>query len=217
MNKFSSDMPRERLTRYGPAKLKDGELLAILLGTGTKGTNALELSKKILLKWKDKGLGEAGVKELAQVHGLGTAKACKIAACFELGRRLLKDKPRTVLMTPEDVWQSMIDVRASKREHLVVFYLDSRNAEIQRHVVSIGTLNEASAHPREVFEEAVKHSAAGIILAHNHPSGDLEPSRADIELTRKLWNAGKLLDIELVDHVIVTKDGYRSILQDIHG
>jgi DNA repair protein RadC len=120
-------------------------------------------------------------------------------------------------MTPEDVWQSMIDVRASKREHLVVFYLDSRNAEIQRHVVSIGTLNEASAHPREVFEEAVKHSAAGIILAHNHPSGDLEPSRADIELTRKLWNAGKLLDIELVDHVIVTKDGYRSILQDIHG
>lgn len=203
--------------RYGPEKLKNDELLAILLGTGTKGTDVLELSKKILSKWKDKGLGTAGAKELVQVHGLGPAKACEIVACFELGRRLLKDKPRVALMTPEDVWQSMIDVRASKKEHLVAFYLDSRNAEIQKHVVSIGTLNESSAHPREVFEEAVKHSAAGIILAHNHPSGDLEPSRADIELTRKLWNAGKLLDIELVDHVIVTKDGYRSILQDIHG
>ena len=156
------------------------------------------------------------MKELADVHGLGIAKACEIVACFELGRRLLKDKPRTVLMTPEDVWQSMIDVRTSKREHLVVFYLDSRNVEIQRHVVSIGTLNEASAHPREVFEEAIRHNAAGIILAHNHPSGSLDSSSDDLSLTRKIWYAGKLLDIELIDHVIVTKNSYRSILQDIH-
>lgn len=210
------DLPREKLARYGAAKLSDAELLATLLGTGTKGKNVHELSRDILKRWKDKGLGEATVAELAKVHGLGVAKASEIVACFELGRRLLKDKPRLVLMTAEDIWKSMIDIRASKREQLAVFYLDSRNAEIQRHIVSTGTLDAASAHPREVFEEAIKNSAAGIILAHNHPSGSLEPSKADIELTKRLASAGRLLDIELVDHVIVTKDGWRSILPLIY-
>lgn len=212
----AQDRPREKLARYGPGKLKEAELLAILLGAGIEGTDVLELASVTLRQWKEKGLGAATVAELVKIKGLGKAKACEIVACFELGRRLLRDKPRAVLMTPEDVWKSMIDVRASKREHLVVFYLNSRNAEIQRHVVSVGTLDEASAHPREVFEEAIKHDAAGIILAHNHGSGELGPSSADIELTKRLANAGKLLDIELIDHVIVTKDAWRSILPGIY-
>lgn len=216
INEFApQDRPREKLERYGPEKLKDSELLAILLGTGTKGTNVIELSSKILAKWKEKGLGSARLDELIQIHGLGKAKACEIIACFELGRRLLKDKQSSVLLSAKDVWERMADIRDSKREHFVVFYLDSRDQELRREVVSIGTLNASLVHPREVFEQAITSHAASVIFAHNHPSGDTTPSQADKEITKKLEHAGRILDISVIDHVIVTKESWKSILEDI--
>ena len=135
---------------------------------------------------------------------MGTVKASEIIACFELGRRMLKDKKFSILLSPKDVWERMEDIRGSKKEHFVVFYLDSRNQEIERDIISIGTLNESLVHPREVFEGAIKNNAAAIIVAHNHPSGDLKPSQDDIEITKKLIHAGKILDIEVIDHIIVS-------------
>lgn len=205
------ERPREKLQKYGPGKLSDSELLAILLRTGTKGVNVVELSRKILRKFPDGKIAEADFVELKKTFGLGAAKVCEIIACFELGRRKLKDKKAKLILSPKDVWENCRDVRDNKKEHFIVFYLDSRNQEIKREVISIGTLNANLVHPREVFEGAIRLSAAQIIVAHNHPSGSAEPSEDDLQITRRLTEAGKLLGIELLDHVIVTKTDYRSI------
>ena len=204
------DRPRERMEKYGPGKLSDAELLAILLRTGTKDLNVLKLAQKILQKFENEKFIDITIDELKTIHGLGPVKSCEILACFELGRRMLKGKKTSILLFPKDVWERMEDIRGSKKEHFVVFYLDSRNQEIQREIISVGTLNESLVHPREVFEGAIKNNAASIIIAHNHPSGDLEPSQADIEITKKLIHAGKILDIKIVSHVIVTKDKWNE-------
>jgi len=211
----TQERPREKLARYGPDRLKDSELLAILLGSGLKGTNVLELSSKILNKWKGKDLGSATIDELMQINGIGSAKASEIVACLELGRRLLKDKKTSVILSGRDVWERMADVRESKREHFVVFYLNSRDQEIKRDIVSVGTLNASLVHPREVFEQAITNHAASVIFAHNPPSGDTEPSLADKEITKKLVHAGRILDISVIDHVVVTKESWKSILEEI--
>lgn len=204
------DRPREKMEKYGPGKLTNPELLAILLRTGTKGINVVELSKKILSKFPKNKLPSADFKELKNTFGLGKTKACEIMACFELGRRLLKDKPHKLLLTPKDVHREMNGYRNHKQEHFVVFYLDSRNGEIAKQVVSIGTLNASLIHPREVFEPAIRHNTAQIIVAHNHPSGDPEPSEDDILITKRLDEAGKILGIEIIDHVIVTRQDWAS-------
>lgn len=206
------DRPREKMIKYGPDKLSNAELLAILLRTGTKDLNVLNLSKKVLQKFEEEKFVDITIDDLKNIHGLGEVKACEIISCFELGRRMLKDKKSIILLSPKDVWERMEDIRGSKKEHFVVFYLDSRNQEIKREVISVGTLNESLVHPREVFEVAIKNNAAAIIIAHNHPSGDLEPSQADIEITKKLIHAGKILDIRIVSHVIVIKDKYSEIV-----
>lgn len=205
------ERPREKLERYGPEKLSTAELLAILLRTGTKDMNVLKLSQKILQKFDNEKIINITIDELKNIHGLGSAKACEIVACFELGKRILKGKKTSILLSPKDVWQRMEDIRGSKKEHFVVFYLDSRNQEIKREIISIGILNESLVHPREVFESAIKNNTASIIIAHNHPSGDLEPSQADIEVTKKLINVGKVLDIKIIDHVIVSADKYKNM------
>ncbi|MFA6284993.1 MAG: DNA repair protein RadC [Parcubacteria group bacterium] len=204
------ERPREKLEKYGPGKLSNSELLAILLRTGTKGINVVELSRKIFDKFPKNSLSKANFKELKNTFGLGKTKTCEIVACFELGRRLLKDKPHKLLLTPDDVHREMKDYRNHKQEHFVVFYLDSRNGEIASLVVSIGTLNASIIHPREVFEPAIAHSAAQIIIAHNHPSGDPEPSEDDIMITKRLSEAGKIMGIEIVDHVVVSRNGWAS-------
>ncbi len=205
------DRPREKLIKYGPGKLSNSELLAILLGTGIKGINVVELSNKILKKFTGNNLAKADVKELKNITGLGEAKACEIVACFELGKRLLKEKKSELILSPEDVWEQLKDIRNHKKEHFVIFYLDTRNQEICREIISIGTLNESLVHPREVFEPAIRNSAAQIIIAHNHPSGNTDPSEEDIKITAKLAEAGKLLGIELFDHIIVTKENFLSM------
>lgn len=204
------DRPRERLEKYGPERLSDSELLAILLRTGSEGINVVELSKKVLRKFSGDGLTKASVKDLKNTFGLGGAKACEIVACFELGRRLLHDKKATLLLSPQEVWKELKDIRSLKKEHFVIFFLDSRNQEIKREIVSVGTLNANLVHPREVFEPAVQHLAAQVIIAHNHPSGDTEPSCADLEITKRLVGAGKIIGIELTDHIIVTKNSFLS-------
>lgn len=198
------DRPREKLEKYGVEKLSNSELLAILLRTGTKDVNVLKLSQKILQKFENQKFENVSIEALKSIHGLGTVKACEVLACFELGKRILQDKKSTIILSPKDVWERMEDVRNSKKEHFVVFYLDSRNQEIKREIISIGILNESLVHPREVFEGAIKNNAASIIVAHNHPSGDVTPSYDDIEITKRLAHAGKILDIKVVDHVIVS-------------
>jgi DNA repair protein RadC len=205
------EQPRERLQKYGAGKLSDAELLAILLRTGPKGTGVLELSKKTLKQFPEGRLANAKLDELRDVYGLGPAKACEIVACFELGRRMLKDKPSMLILSPREVWEECRDIRESKKEHFVVFFLDTQNREIKRELISIGTLNASLIHPREIFEPAIHHLASHIILAHNHPSGSLEPSDEDLSVTKRLTDAGRLLGIEVLDHVIVTGGGYASL------
>ena len=204
------ERPREKLIQYGPARLSNSELLAIILRSGKKGENVIDLANKILKKYKAENLPGLTYPELKSFNGLGPAKACEIIACFELGKRLLKDKKSDLYLKPEDVWNQLKDTRASKKEHFIVFYLDSRNQEIKREIISIGSLNASLVHPREVFEPAVKHLAAQIILAHNHPSGDPQPSEEDLEINKRLIEAGKILGIEVVDHIIAVKDAYFS-------
>lgn len=203
--------PREKLVKYGVGKLSNEELLAILLRTGTKEKNVLIVARDILKKFKGVSLPNASLLQLQELHGVGEIKALEILACFELGRRLLRDKVAELILSPRQVWESLADVRASKKEHFVVFFLNTQNEVVQREVVSIGTLNASLIHPREVFEPAIKHVASHIIVAHNHPSGSLEPSEEDLAVTKRLGDAGKLLGIQLLDHVIVTATSYISL------
>lgn len=204
------ERPREKLEKYGPEKLSNSELLAILLRTGGKGLNVVEMSRKILGKFSGDGLAKASVKELKNTFGLGSAKACEIIACFELGRRLLQNKKSQIYLTPKDIWQELKDIRDNKKEHFVIFFLDARNQEIKREIISVGSLNANLVHPREVFEPAIRHTAAQIIVAHNHPSDDAEPSEEDKTITQRLLESGKILGIDIIDHIIVTKNNYFS-------
>lgn len=207
------DRPREKLMQYGPEKLSDAELLAILLRSGPKGQNVVELSKNIFRKWGN-DIANASFEDMRKVFGLGDAKACEIVACFELGKRVLKDKKAELFLSPRDVWETLKDIRDNKKEHFVVFFLDVRYQEIKRETISIGTLTESLVHPREVFEPAIRHSAAQVLIAHNHPSGNPEPSEEDREVTRRFTEAGKLLGIDVIDHVIVTPMSFLSFKEE---
>lgn len=204
------ERPREKLIHYGPARLSNRELLAIILRTGGKNENVLELAGRVIRNCKSENLASVSYAEIRKISGIGPAKACEILACFELGRRLLKGKISSLFLKPEDVWKELKDIRELKKEHFVIFYLDSRNQEIEREIISVGSLNASLVHPREVFEPAVRIHAAQVILAHNHPSGNPEPSRDDLEINRRLAEAGKILGIEVIDHIIVTATGYLS-------
>ena len=205
-----ADRPREKLIKYGPEKLNNSELLATILGTGVKGENAVELANRILKRFSGNQLALLSAEDLDQAIGLGPAKACEIVACFELGKRLLKNKKSELFLSPKDVWDELKEIRNHKKEHFVIFYLDTRNQEIKREVISVGTLNANLVHPREVFEGAIASHAAQIIVAHNHPSGDHEPSEDDLLITKRLVEAGKILGIDLLDHIIVARDSYLS-------
>ena len=204
------ERPREKLIKYGPEKLSNSELLAILLRSGKKGENVVELANKILKRFGAGKLPYLTFDEIKDYPGLGPTKACEIVACFELGKRLLKGKKARIYLKPREVWEELRDIRGHKKEHFVIFYLDSRNQEIKREIISIGSLNANLVHPREVFEPAVKNLAAQIILAHNHPSGDPEPSEDDLTITKRLVEAGRIMGIEIIDHIIVTKNGFLS-------
>lgn len=204
------ERPREKLIHYGPEKLSNSELLAILLRSGKQGENVVELSNRLLKKFGAKNLPNLTYNDLKGFSGLGPAKACEIVACFELSRRLLKDKKSEIYLKPEDVWEQLKDLRNHKKEHFLVIYLDTKNQEIKKEVISIGTINENLVHPREVFEPAIRDLATQIILVHNHPSGDVTPSEEDLQITEKLVKSGEIVGIEVIDHIIISKDGFFS-------
>ncbi|MBI3366535.1 DNA repair protein RadC [Candidatus Roizmanbacteria bacterium] len=209
------DRPREKLLRYGAEKLTSEELLAILLGSGAKGISALELSTKVLKQFGEKKLQTSTTSDFQNLLGIGKTKACRIIAAFELGKRLLTGKKTSFVMKPKDVWNEFMEIRGSQKEHFVVFYLNVRNQIIQKEIISIGILNTSLVHPREVFEPAVKHLAAQILISHNHPSGDCTPSDEDMELTKRLIDAGKILGIEIIDHVIVSAQQWYSLKEHL--
>jgi DNA repair protein RadC len=201
------ERPRERLISDGPESLANHELLAILLRTGTKDESVLQLANRLLNHFEGlRLLKDATIEEMTSIKGIGTAKAVQILAAIELGRRIsrLQYDERYVIRSPEDgAKYVMEDMRFLSQEHFVCLYLNTKNQVIHRKTVFIGSLNASIVHPREVFKEAIKRSAASIICAHNHPSGDPTPSREDIEVTKRLVECGRMIGIELLDHLII--------------
>ncbi|WP_026671470.1 RadC family protein [Alkalihalobacterium bogoriense] len=202
-----SERPRERLIHDGARFLSNQELLAIMLRSGTKQESVLQLAQRVLQAFDGLALlKEATIQELVQIRGIGMAKAVEICAALELGRRIsnLQTEERVIIRSPEDVARYVMeDMRSLTQEHFVCLYLNTKNHVIHRQTVFIGSLNASLVHPREVYKEAFRRSAASIICLHNHPSGDPGPSREDIEVTKRLNECGKLLGIELMDHIII--------------
>jgi len=207
------DMPREKLAKYGPDKLSDAELLAIILGSGTKGMNVLSLSRAILKRVAGLGGAQATQDNLKSIRGLGEVKSLQVVALLALSKRLQAKDGQEILST-KDVWNMCNDFYASTKEHFVVFYLDTQSRLIERKLISVGTLDANIVHPRDVFEPALALHAASIIVAHNHPSSTTKPSGADIRLTKKLIDAANLLGILFEDHVIVSKTESTSMKKE---
>jgi DNA repair protein RadC len=209
------ERPRERLLKFGVESLSLQELLSLIFGRGVKGESVIIISQKLISSFGslDK-LSEASVEELKKIKGLGLAKACQLKACFEISRRLEKEagsNTNKVIKTPKDIYQLLKEkIIDFYKEYFIVASLDNRNKIISLDTISVGTLNSSLIHPRETFELAIKNHAVGIIISHNHPSGELTPSEDDLIVTQNLVKAGKLLKIEVTDHLIISKDGYFS-------
>ncbi|RLA70187.1 MAG: hypothetical protein DRG09_03855 [Epsilonproteobacteria bacterium] len=202
------DKPREKLVKKGAQALKNDELLAILLGSGVQGKDVRKLSKEIVALM-DTGFDELNLQTLCEIHGLGLAKASQILASIELSKRyLIRSNKR--ITSAQDVYDELKSFSTKSQEHFLSITLDGASHIINIRTVFIGTLNQSLVHPREVFSDAIADRAAGIIIAHNHPSGTLEASRADISITQRLKEVSKLVGIELLDHVILSKHGFYS-------
>lgn len=207
--------PRERLLREGAGALTDIELLAVLLRTGTPAASAVELAAALLARFGSlRALVEASVEELSGLAGVGPAKAAVIKAALELGRRVAasRDGSRPAVRSPADAAALVMEeMRHLDREHFWALLLNTKNQVLAREVVAIGTLNSSAVHPRELFKSAVRRSAAALILVHNHPSGDPAPSQEDLAVTRRLVEAGRILGIEVLDHLIIGDNRYVSL------
>lgn len=201
------ERPRERLREYGAKHLSNTELIAILLRTGMQGENVLSLSSRLLAKFKGlAGLGRASFAELCAERGLSEAKACQVMAALELGRRFVSLAPeeRMVISSPKDVANLvMAEMAAFDQEHLRVVLLNTKNEVLSIQEIYIGNVNSSVVRPGEVLRPAVRDNAPSVIVVHNHPSGDPTPSPEDIAITRELLAAGKLMGIELLDHLVV--------------
>lgn len=210
-----ADRPRERLIRQGSQSLSNQELLAILLRTGTKEESVLALSNRVLMNFeKLHALKHATLEEITSIKGIGEAKAVQLLAAIELGRRLAQKEidSRYTIRSPEDAAAFLMpEMSALNQEHFVVLFLNVKNQILHKQTIFIGSLNASIVHPREIFREAVKRSAASIICAHNHPSGNATPSPEDIEVTERLHEAGLIIGIELLDHVIIGDHQYISM------
>lgn len=200
------DRPRERLAARGASALSDAELIAILLRTGVPGSNAVEVGRQLLKKYGSlHALSRCSVRELAAIKGIGNAKGAQLAAAFGLGQRLAQEKrPEKKIDTPERIYEMLgPEMQALHKEALRVVLLDTRYNHLRIEEVSLGSINESIAHPRDVFRPALIYSAYAVVVVHNHPSGDPSPSQADHSLTRRLREAAELLQIKLLDHVII--------------
>jgi DNA repair protein RadC len=208
------DKPREKLIKFGPEILSAAELLALVFNVGNKKEDVLTLSRRLLREYGEKAIvDQTDATRVSKELGIPIVKACQVIACFELGRRFFQNSPDRVeyLRTARQVYNYLKDMAKLPKEHLRGLYLNSQYKLIHDEVISIGSLTANIVHPREVFKPALEHSASALILAHNHPSGDVRPSEADMEVTKQIVAAGKILGIELLDHVIVTKNKFASI------
>ena len=209
---YKQDRPREKLLAKGTSSLKSYELLAILLGSGTQGKDVIQLSKEII-KILDDSFEILTLNQLLDVHGLGQAKAMQILSAIELSRRYLI-KQNIKITSAEDVYRELQEYCSKKQEYFLCITLDGASHIIEKRIISIGTLNQSLVHPREVFADAIADRAAGIIIAHNHPSGQLTPSLEDKRVTKRLKEVGSIMGIELLDHVILSREGYFSFREE---
>ena len=212
----TSERPRERLQKFGVEALSAQEILALILGRGIAGASVTVTAQRLLSQFGNlKGIASASVEELSQVKGIGIAKASQIKAAFELTNRLedySEAGDKSLVKTPDDVVGVVRSrLRGKKKEHFLALLLDTRNQLIKVSEISIGSLDTSIVHPREVFKEAISASAASVIFAHNHPSGDPEASEDDIELTKRLAKAGEIVGIDVLDHIIITDKKYLSL------
>jgi DNA repair protein RadC len=210
----AEERPRERLKKFGAHALSGHELLALVIGRGVAGKSALIIAQELLRRFKNiKGVSEATVEELSAISGIGPAKAAQLKACFELGRRqdIEDEPPKYELTSPQSVVKAVrADIQDKAREHFKLVVLNIRNKVMGIYTISVGTANASLVHPREVFKSAIARSASSVVLAHNHPSGNPEPSEDDVRLTQRLVEAGRLLGIEVLDHIIVTNKDFVS-------
>ncbi|WP_318153543.1 RadC family protein [Paenibacillus vietnamensis] len=209
------ERPRERMMQYGAEALSHAELLAILLRTGTQRQSAIHLAGALLKQCGSlRNLMDMSMEELTAIRGIGPAKAVQLRAGIELGRRLSRSSPADIVTVrrPQDAADYVMDeLRYLKKEHFVCLFLNTKNHIIARETLSVGTLNASLVHPREVFRAAIQRSSASIICAHNHPSGDPTPSPEDISLTKRLVEAGQLVGIEVLDHLVIGDGKYISL------
>lgn len=213
-----SERPRERLKKFGPESLSAQELLALILGRGVRGESVSMTAQKLLSYFGSlEGIMNASLEDLQSVKGLGLAKASQLKACFEIARRVFtkseiaEETKQKEITSAQEIYE-LIKSKISNyaKEHLVVLSFDTRNKFLGMDTISVGTLNANLIHPRETFDAAIRRHAAHIIVAHNHPSGDPEPSEDDLEITKRLMESGKILGIEVMDHIIVTKNDFFS-------
>ena len=212
------ELPREKLIRIGSSNLKNHELLAILLGTGIKGLPVLDFAKQILGDIDLKRFKSLELQELVKIKGINNAKACTILASLELSRRILEtaDNELPIVDSAESAINFSQNLISSRKEMLQVLYLNARNQLIHTEIISIGSLDAIIAYPRDIFEPAIRYMARFLILLHNHPSGDTNPSPEDQNFTINIIESGKLLGIEILDHLVVSKKGYASIFDSLN-
>ena len=209
------DKPREKLIKYGPAHLSVGELLAVVMGVGTKREGILAMSQRLMKEYGGTDIvHERNPKKIEALFNIPLVKACQIVACFELGRRFFETptvRKLVELRTASQVFDYVKDMRDLPKECLRGLYLDTRYQVVHDEVISLGTLTSNIVHPREVFRPALEYSASAVILVHNHPSGVATPSGADIAITRQIVAAGKILGIGVLDHLVITKQKFESV------
>lgn len=213
-----SERPRERMMRAGAGALSNAELLAILLRTGTASQSVVRLAERTLSQTGGlEGLTDSTIESLMQIKGIGPAKAIQILAAVELGRRISRIVPeeRLVIRSPQDAAHFMMDeLKHLKQEHFVCLFLNTKNVVIGKETVFVGSLNASIVHPREIFRKAIQHASAAIICLHNHPSGDPSPSAEDLSVTKRLKEAGRLLGIDVLDHIVIGAERYYSMKEN---
>lgn len=211
------EQPREKLMKHGPDILTLAELLAVVLNTGNKSEDIMELTNRIMKEYGEKIIiAQKNPGIMAKELDISIVKACQIIACGEIGRRFYekKDNGFILIRKAQDAYDYLVDMRKLPKEHLRGLYLNNHNRIIHDEVISIGTINSNLVHPREVFRPAIEHNAVALVLAHNHPSNIVTPSESDIEVTNQLIKASKILGINILDHIIITKDKFMSIKTD---
>lgn len=211
-----SERPRERLLKYGAKSLSTYELIAIIFRVGYRDQSAIDLAKTLLNKEQNLiNLRDKTLRELTNIKGIGFTKAITLLAAIELGERVLRTTEVMITVSsPNDVYNLLkYDLMDLKQEVLIALYLDVKTHLIEKKQIFVGSLNQSLIHPREVFKYAVKHSAHAIILVHNHPSGDCHPSNEDLDVTKRFEAAGEMLQIKVLDHIIIARDKYLSIME----